>query len=41
MKRTALKDIYDSLHEEKYAIEIDPAISEKAGWALREMLKYG
>jgi quinolinate synthase len=41
MKRTALKDIYDSLREEKYAIEIDPAISARAGRALREMLKYG
>ena len=40
MKRTALKDIYDSLLEEKYEIEIDPAISEKAGRALQEMLKY-
>jgi len=41
MKRTALKDIYDSLLEEKYEIEIDPAIRERAGRALREMLKYG
>ena len=41
MKRTALKDVYDSLNEDKYAIEIDPAVSERAGKALREMLKYG
>jgi quinolinate synthase len=41
MKRTALKDIYDSLLEEKYEIEIDPAIRERAGRALCEMLKYG
>lgn len=41
MKRTSLKDIFDSLQEEKYAIEIDPALRERAGRALREMLKYG
>jgi quinolinate synthase len=41
MKRTALRDVYDSLNEDKYAIEIDPAIRERAGQALREMLKYG
>jgi len=41
MKRTTLRDIYDSLNEDKYAIQIDPAISERAGRALREMLKYG
>lgn len=41
MKRTTLKDLYDSLHEEKYVIEIDPGISARAGRALREMLKYG
>lgn len=41
MKRTALKDVYDSLNEDKYAIEIDPAIRDRAGQALREMLKYG
>lgn len=41
MKRTALKDVYDSLNEDKYAIEIDPAVRERAGKALREMLKYG
>ena len=40
MKRTALKDVYDSLLEEKYEIEIDPIIRNKAGQALREMLKY-
>ena len=41
MKRTALKDIYDSLFEEKYEITIDPPVREKAARALREMLKYG
>ncbi len=41
MKRTSLLDVYASLAEDKYAIEIDPAISERAGCALREMLKYG
>ena len=41
MKRTSLKDIFDSLQEEKYAIEIDPTLRERAGRALREMLKYG
>jgi quinolinate synthase len=41
MKRTALRDVFDSLNEDKYAIEIDPGISERAGRALREMLKYG
>ncbi|MFH2107860.1 MAG: quinolinate synthase NadA [Chrysiogenia bacterium] len=40
MKRTMLKDIFDSLFEEKYEIEIDPTIRDKAGLALREMLKY-
>jgi quinolinate synthase len=41
MKRTSLQDVYDSLNEGKYVIDIDPAISERAGMALREMLKYG
>lgn len=41
MKRTSLKDIFDSLQEEKYAIEINPALRERADRALREMLKYG
>ncbi|HEX7502074.1 MAG TPA: quinolinate synthase NadA [Acidobacteriota bacterium] len=41
MKRTALIDVYDSLNEDKYAIEIDPAVMDRAGKALREMLKYG
>jgi quinolinate synthase len=41
MKRTALTDIYDSLNEDKYVIEIDPVIRDRAGKALREMLKYG
>ena len=41
MKRTALRDVFDALNEDKYAIEIDPGISERAGRALREMLKFG
>ena len=41
MKRTSLLDVYASLAEDNYVIEIDPAISERAGCALREMLKYG
>ncbi len=41
MKRTALGDVFASLNEDKYAIEIEPGISERAGRALREMLKYG
>jgi quinolinate synthase len=41
MKRTSLLDVYAALAEDKYAIEIDPAISDRAGRALREMLKYG
>jgi quinolinate synthase len=41
MKRTALKDIYDSLFEEKYEITIDPPVRKRAARALREMLKYG
>jgi quinolinate synthase len=41
MKRTALRDIVASLNEDKYAIEIETGISERAGRALREMLKYG
>lgn len=39
MKRTALKDVYDSLNEEKYEICIDPLVAEKALHALREMLE--
>jgi quinolinate synthase len=39
MKRTALKDVYDALHEEKYEITVDPLVSEKALHALREMLE--
>ena len=40
MKRTALKDVYDSLKEEKYEITVDPAIADKARHALQEMLKF-
>jgi len=40
MKRTSLKDIYDSLNEEKYEIILDDAISKKAFAALDKMLKY-
>jgi quinolinate synthase len=40
MKRTSLKDIYDSLNEEKYEIILDEAVSKKAFAALDKMLKY-
>ena len=39
MKRTALKDVYDSLNEEKYEITVDPVVGEKALRALRGMLE--
>jgi quinolinate synthase len=41
MKRTALKDVYDSLNEEKYEITVDPVVGEKALHALRGMLEFG
>jgi quinolinate synthase len=41
MKRTTLQDVHDSLSEGKYEIRIDAAVGERAGRALREMLKYG
>jgi quinolinate synthase len=40
LKRTSLKDVYDSLNEEKYEINVDPIVSAKALHALREMLKF-
>jgi quinolinate synthase len=40
MKRTALKDVYDALNEEKYEICVDPLVADKARQALREMLKF-
>ncbi|UCH98715.1 MAG: quinolinate synthase NadA [Candidatus Aminicenantes bacterium] len=40
MKRTSLRDVYDSLNEEKYEIIIDPEIAKRAVKALDEMLKY-
>jgi quinolinate synthase len=40
MKRTALKDVYDALHEEKYEIIVDPFVGDKARRALQEMLKF-
>jgi quinolinate synthase len=39
MKRTALKDVYDALNEEKYEITVDPVVGDKALHALREMLE--
>jgi quinolinate synthase len=39
MKRTALKDVYDALNEEKYEICVDPLVAEKALHALSEMLE--
>jgi quinolinate synthase len=40
MKRTSLRDVYDSLKEEKYEIIIDPEISRRAVKALDAMLRY-
>jgi quinolinate synthase len=40
MKRTSLRDVYDSLQEEKYEIIIDPEIAARAIKALDAMLKY-
>jgi quinolinate synthase len=41
MKRTALIDVFASLERDQYEIEIDPAVMERAGNALREMLRFG
>ena len=40
MKRTSLRDVYASLTEEKYEINIDPEIAGRAVKALNAMLKY-
>jgi len=40
MKRTTLKDVYDSLNEDKYEISVDPLVAGKALQALEEMLKF-
>jgi quinolinate synthase len=40
MKRTSLRDVYDSLKEEKYEITIDPEIAGRAIKSLDAMLKY-
>jgi quinolinate synthase len=40
MKRTSLRDVYDSLNEEKYEIHVDPDIAAGAIKALDQMLKY-
>jgi quinolinate synthase len=40
MKRTSLRDVYDSLNEEKYEITIDPEIARRALNALEGMLRY-
>jgi len=40
MKKTSLRDIYDSLDQEKYEIQVDAHIAKKAVKALDEMLKY-
>ena len=40
MKRTSLRDVYDSLREEKYEIVIDAEIARRALNALEAMLKY-
>jgi len=40
MKRTSLRDVYDSLKEEKYEITIDPGIAVRAIKSLEAMLRY-
>ncbi|MCK4836450.1 MAG: quinolinate synthase NadA [Candidatus Aminicenantes bacterium] len=40
MKRTSLRDVYDSLNEEKYEIVIEESVSRKAFIALDKMLQY-
>jgi quinolinate synthase len=40
MKRTSLRDVYDSLKQEKYEITIDPGIAARAVKSLDAMLKY-
>jgi len=40
MKRTSLRDVYDSLNEEKYEIAIDPGIAARALKSLHAMLRY-
>ncbi len=39
MKRTSLRDVYDSLNEEKYEIAIDPGIAARALKSLHAMLR--
>jgi quinolinate synthase len=41
MKRTSLRDVLAALEEDRYAIEVDPALGERAERALRAMLRYG
>lgn len=41
MKRTSLRDVLAALAEDRYAIEIDPALIGKAAQALQAMLRYG
>ncbi len=40
MKRTSLEDVWLSLEQDKYKIEIDPETSERAKRSLNAMLKY-
>jgi quinolinate synthase len=40
MKRTSLRDVYDSLNEEKYEIQVEKTIAKKAVKALNLMIKY-
>ncbi|MDD3296431.1 MAG: quinolinate synthase NadA [Candidatus Omnitrophica bacterium] len=40
MKKTTLQDVYHSLESEKYNIEIDPVVIEKASLALERMVSY-
>lgn len=39
MKKTTLQDLYDSLNEEKFVIEIDKDIAERARMPLDEMIR--
>lgn len=40
MKRTSLRDVLDSLEQEKYEIRVEETVRRKASVALEEMLKY-
>jgi quinolinate synthase len=40
MKLTRLEDIYLSLKEERYKVEVEDNVASRARKALNEMLKY-